>query len=88
MVKNLKIRIITPRQVIFNGLAKSVSSKNSVGRFDILPTHANFITVVENSPIIVKKVDNTTVKFDFPLAIIYTKDDQVNIYTEIQLPQI
>lgn len=102
----LNVKIISPTQTIFDGEAYAVSSVNSAGKFDILPYHANFITLVQNSPIIlrVKKKDadqktvlgvelldnlfgkNTEeVKYEFDTAIIYTKDNVVKIYTQIQL---
>lgn len=84
----LNVRIITPRKVLFTEQVKSISSENSLGRFDILPNHANFITIIEKVPITIRKLNNKEVNFNFPLAIVYTKDNQVNIYTEIQLPQI
>lgn len=83
------VRIISPKQVIFQGFASSVSSKNSAGPFDILAEHANFITVIENHPIIIRPVGKKPVVFTFPLAIIYTSQNTVNIYTQIsQLNQI
>lgn len=82
--QNLHVRIVSPRGVIFEGQAFSISSKNSVGAFDILPQHANFITIVENQPISVIKSDNTHEEFHFDLAIIYTRENQVNVYTDIR----
>ena len=87
-VQTLKVRIITPKQVIFNEDSLSISSTNTVGKFDILPTHANFITLIQNSPIIIRKTNHQLVTFKFPLAIIYTVSNKVNIYTDIELPQI
>ncbi len=77
----LHIRIISPQELILDAQAKSVSSKNSQGSFDILPQHANFITMVEKAPILVRVKDQKTQKFDFPMAIILATDNQVSIYT-------
>lgn len=81
----LNLRVITPKQVIYQGQALSVSSKNSAGKFDILPQHANFITIVQNSPIILRLANRKRVVFNFPIAIVYTSNNAVNIYTEISL---
>lgn len=87
--QTLLVRIVSPRGVIFEGQATSVSSKNSIGSFDILPQHANFITIVENQPISVIKADTTHEDFHFDLAIIYTRNNQVNVYTDIrELPNL
>lgn len=86
MLNNLlKVRIISPQQVIFEGEAISVSSINSAGKFDILLHHANFITLIEDSPILIRKADKKLVEFKLPLAIIYTLNNKVTIYTKISL---
>jgi hypothetical protein len=102
----LTVKIISPTQTIFDGEAYSISSVNSLGKFDILPFHANFITLVQKTPIILRVRKKGTsdqnaaigtemfnelfgknieeVKYQFDLAIIYTKDNLVKIYTQIQ----
>ncbi|MDO8576716.1 MAG: hypothetical protein Q7R82_00050 [Candidatus Daviesbacteria bacterium] len=84
---NLHVRIISPQQLILDTEANSVSSKNLQGNFDILPQHANFITLTENSPIIIRPANQKPLTFKFPLAIIVTTENKVNIYTYIQ-PQL
>ncbi|MDO8498303.1 MAG: hypothetical protein Q7S44_00745 [bacterium] len=81
----LQVRIVAPKKILFSEAALAVSSTNSAGKFDILPEHANFVTLVELAPIIITKVNEETVKFQFPLAIIYARNNKVNIYTDIQL---
>lgn len=81
----LQVKIISPKEDIFAGLALSISSKNSAGKFDILPEHANFITLVQNEQIIIKTQDKQIKTYKFPLAIIYNANNKVNIYTDIQL---
>lgn len=83
----LHVRIISPQQIILEADAESISSKNLKGSFDILPQHANFITVVENFPIIIRVMNQKPQTFQFPIAIIHSQDNRVNIYTYIQ-PQI
>lgn len=77
----LHVRIISPKQLLLDTEAESVSSKNLQGNFDILPQHANFLTVVEKQPIIVRVKDQKPLKFDLPLAIIFATENKVNIYT-------
>lgn len=75
------IRIVSPNQTLFEGEVESVTSTNSKGLFDILADHANFITLVENKPIIVRGPGKEALTFTFSIAIIYTSKNQVNIYT-------
>lgn len=86
MDKTLNVRILSPKEVIFNSKALSVSSKNLAGKFDILPYHAKFISFVEKEPIIVKTIEGKNHTFKFPFAIIYNYNNNVDIYTEITLP--
>ncbi len=79
------LKIISPVEVIFEGEVKAVSSANSVGKFDILAEHANFITIIENQPITILQADGQKKELHFPIAIMYTFKNQVRIYTEIQL---
>lgn len=87
MNPGLRVRIISPQQLILDTGASSVSSKNLQGSFDILFQHANFITIIENQPIIVRIPGQKPLVFKFPRAIIYTTRNKVNIYTYIQ-PQV
>ena len=80
----LNVRILSPRQVLFEGKALSVSSKNSMGDFDILPYHANFISLIENNVIRIRKADRQLTTFAVPFAILYQSNNNVNIYTDIQ----
>ena len=84
----LRVRIVSPRQVLFEEEAVSVSSTNSMGNFDVLPEHANFVTLISSVPIVIVKKDKQPVTFNFPLAILYAANNKVNIYTDIQLEKI
>ncbi|TSC64740.1 MAG: Uncharacterized protein G01um101493_24 [Microgenomates group bacterium Gr01-1014_93] len=81
----LNVRIVTPKAIVYEGTALSVSSKNSKGKFDILPQHANFITIVEKSPITIRTDLKKRLTFNFEVAIISTIKNLVNIYTDITL---
>ena len=84
----LKIRITSPREVLFEGEAESISSANVDGSFDILPYHANFITFVQGKKFILRLRSGQTKEFEFDFSIVYNKDNTVNIYTDIQLPNL
>ncbi len=49
--KQLYVKIHSPFEVFFEGKAFSISAVNKLGPFDILPGHANFITILESEPI-------------------------------------
>lgn len=85
MDETLNVRIVTPKAIVYNGQALSVSSTNSAGKFDILPQHANFITIVEKSPITIRMEKKKRLTFNFPVAIISNMRNKVNIYTDITI---
>ncbi len=78
----LYIKVMSPQETFFEGQAQSVSSVNSSGPFDVIPEHANFITIIENQDIIVIKPDHQALKFHFTQAIIYNVENKVTIYAE------
>lgn len=80
-METLHVRIISPQELILDTDADSVSSKNIQGPFDILPQHANFITMIENSPIVVRIPNQKSITFTFPFAIVLNIENKVNIYT-------
>ena len=80
----LHVRILSPQQLLLDTDAFSISSKNIQGNFDILPQHANFLTVVEKAPIVVRTQDQKPLTFKFDIAIIFATDNEVNVYTYIQ----
>lgn len=80
----LKVRVLTPKQTLFEGTAFSVSSKNSKGKFDILPGHANFITIVQTEPVEIRRENNQKTEFKFSEAIIYAMNNEVRIFAEPQ----
>lgn len=80
--EKLKVIINSPNKLIWDGVATSVSSKNSSGPFDILPEHANFITMIQNEPIVVKFLDKEYV-FTYKNAVLSVYNGVVTIYTEI-----
>ncbi len=82
MDQTLTVRILTPKRVLFEGAALSVSSINSDGPFDILPEHANFITIVQKQRIDIQKPDKTKLTFNFNQAVIYNVKNYISIYAE------
>jgi F0F1-type ATP synthase epsilon subunit len=79
----LQVRILSPKKMIFLGQADALSSMNSTGKFDILPQHANFITLVKNKPIVVTTKDGQQQSFTFNLAIVLAINNAVTVYTDI-----
>lgn len=80
----LHVIIKSPTEIVWEGEASSVSSENSAGPFDILPEHANFVTLIENKPIFVERDPHKKQEFTFTRAVILAQNNQVSIYTHIE----
>ena len=80
----LEVTVSDPDRVLWKGKANSVSSENLQGPFDILPQHANFITIVQKQPIRIQTA-NEKKEFNFNNAIIYNWNNKVNILTSTEL---
>ncbi len=81
-VENFTVKINSPNELIWEGTAVSVSSKNSVGPFDILPEHANFITMIQNELITVR-TPNKERTFNYKYAVLSVYGGDVTIYVNI-----
>lgn len=79
----LLVRISHAAEILWEGEAASVSSSNSDGPFDILPSHAHFISIILDSPIIVRLKDGTEKEYNYYQSVIHVKDDKISIYVDI-----
>ena len=84
----LHVVVKSPENTLFDGQAKSVSSTNEKGKFDILFNPANFISIVKKNIII--HIDNDQKKeFDIDRGIVRFYKNHVSIFLGIEaIPQI
>ena len=78
----LQVSIKATDKVLWQGEADSVSSTNSQGPFDILPYHSNFISVIENKPIIVRSGKEKN-QYNYSFSVIYAHSNKVQIFTNL-----
>lgn len=81
--KVLPVVIMSPDELLWQGEAESITSENSTGPFDILPHHANFITMIKKKPIVVILKNKEQKKFEYKNAVLSVNDDKVAIYSDI-----
>ena len=82
MNNSMNVVVDSPEKKIWEGKAEWVSSKNSVGPFDILPFHSNFITIIENETIKIK-TEKEIKELKFSISILYVHNNRVSIYVNI-----
>ena len=64
----------------FEGKVKTVSSKNRLGDFDILPGHTNFITIILESLTIHTFSPEKKINYQFGRGILEVSKDKVNVF--------
>jgi len=82
--KKLKVIVKDTENIVYDGEAERVSSFNEVGRFDVLPMHANFISMINQElSIFHNKQKIKELKID--QAIMKVKQDVVHIFLGIEM---
>lgn len=79
-----KLNVIAraPFNVYYEGEAEAVTATNKVGKFDILPEHADFFSILTPGEIIIETSTNPVV-FNVSNGIITVRDDEVMIFVNI-----
>lgn len=49
----LEVKFLSPTQSFFEGKARYVQSVNSKGPFSIFPGHAQFVTLIKGTPVLI-----------------------------------
>ena len=78
----LSVIIITPEETVYDGPALSISTHNEEGALSIIPSHTNFISIVEKN-IIVTKPDNQVQKIEIQQGVLFCRSDKIEIYIGI-----
>lgn len=78
----LELVIKNRERALFEGRVKSVSSFNEKGRFDVLPQHANFISLIEKE-IIYVDIAGRSNSMTIRNGIIQVHNNIVNIFLGI-----
>lgn len=67
------------KEVFFEGKAKSVSSENQLGKFDILPEHENFISLIFNELVIITD-KGERLSYKFKKGVLKVAQNRVKIF--------
>ena len=71
-----------PFQIYYEGAAKMVSAGNEVGRFDILPGHADFFSVMTEGEVLIE-TDKEPVSFQITNGIISVHGTEVMLFVNM-----
>lgn len=73
-----------PFTVYYEGEATVVSATNKVGRFDILPGHADFFSILKSDEILIQPGDGKDpVSFTINNGIMTVRDNEVLLFVDM-----
>lgn len=74
----LEVKVIESEKVLYSGSAKSVSSENEEGRFDVLPGHQSFISIIKKN-IVIQTSKNEQVQLRIGKGILKCVKDNIEV---------
>lgn len=78
----MKVIARAPFELYYQGDAKLVSGENRVGKFDILPGHADFFSVMTPCDVLIE-TDKDPVSISITNGIIGVRDNNVLLFLNI-----
>ena len=79
--ETIRVDIRSRKEKFFQGDAKSVTSLNETGEFDVLPQHANFVTLIRGF-VVVDKGLPTEKRIELDNGVLAAKTDSVDVYLD------
>jgi len=80
--KHLKVDARAPFHVYYEGPALVVSAVNKVGKFDILPGHADFFSVMSPGEVSIE-TESDNISFQITGGIAAVRDDEVMLFVNM-----
>lgn len=81
--KLIKLTIRNTDELLFSGDVDRITSHNEVGKFDVYPMHANFISIIEKEITLYHKHEKLK-EIKMERAVMKVKQDIANIYLGIE----
>ncbi len=70
------------KEIFYQGKARVISSQNKIGRFDVLPRHTNFITLIfKDISVITPEAKKIT--YQFKRGVLEVTKNKVNVFLGI-----
>ncbi len=78
------LKVQSREGVIYENDVESISSYNDVGLFDVLPQHANFISLIKQKLIIKEKNLQQAKEISFDIALLRVRENNVEVYIGVE----
>ena len=84
MSTSLKLKIVSPEKIVYDGEVEHVVLPGSMGEFQVLPNHAPIISALENGVIVYKPIGNVEDKIEVTGGFVEVQNNDVNICVELK----
>jgi F0F1-type ATP synthase epsilon subunit len=81
-VPQLTVIARAPFHLYYDGVAESVSAVNRVGKFDVLPGHADFFSMLDPGEVVIGTATDQVV-FTIHNGIISVRDNEVMLFVNM-----
>jgi F-type H+-transporting ATPase subunit epsilon len=75
-MKLMKLEIVTPLGVIFDGEVKQVTLPGSEGEFGVLPEHSSLVSLLKTGVIVIETKDNKEVSVAINSGYVKVEEDK------------
>lgn len=83
MVQEISVTIYGLESILYEGKVRAITSKNVKGTFDILPTHSNFISLIEESLILHERA-GTKKEFKMKNGVLEVVNNHVSVFLDLE----
>lgn len=84
MDSKFHLKVASREGIVFEGDVDSVSSYNEKGKFDVLASHANFISLVKKGVTVRENEKSGPKEIAFDNALIRVRENNVEVYLGIE----
>jgi F0F1-type ATP synthase epsilon subunit len=81
--KELLVSARAPFHIYYEGPALVVSAANNVGKFDILPGHADFFSIINPGEVVIETNADNVVNIPISGGIIGVRNDRVLLFVNM-----
>jgi F-type H+-transporting ATPase subunit epsilon len=79
----MAVKVFSPREVYYDGPAISLSAENDTGKFDILPLHHSFISLLKAGNVTIGLHDDKQKVLAIEKGLLRVKDNKVTVFLDV-----
>ena len=80
---SMHVKVASPFTTYFDGQAFALSGVNATGPFDILPTHHNFMSLLQPCVLILRTASGEEEKIEIEGGLLHVKEDKVIVFLDV-----